>query len=258
MRVLTVVFCCLLVVGLPSCNKENMDPGTIIRIEDDFNLTFWEGLSETRKDIQILVTTNTALDCENYIIDLSKDINSTAIKLRLNGVIAPENCEGLEGWPLDTVSLGNLTNKTYNFEVLIGGEITNIGQIDISSEQIITSFNETNGFSLSNDILNRIAPEFYWGTVSYTTGNESIATGFIDSLKLMAVSETLLQGSYGHFTINDSIVSIPAGSSGANVESFVFKIEEPETNVINLINRYRQDFSEEVIIEVWSGKGKQL
>ncbi|MCB0662554.1 MAG: hypothetical protein KDC24_07435 [Saprospiraceae bacterium] len=255
MRILTVILVGLVAGAIFSCTKDNLNPGRIIRIDDDFNLTIWEGLNPDTRDIQVLVTTNTPLDCENYTIDLGSVVNSNAIKIRLNGVIPPENCIVGEGHPRDTISFGNLPNRVYNFEVLIGGEISNIGSFEISDEKIETTFSQTNGFSLSNESLNRIVPELYWGKVTYTPGNEVAANNLIDSLANIAVNETILSGNYGRFVLTGSTVSIPSDTTGTNVTSFVFKIEEPESKVLDIFNQFKQDYPDDLIIEAWNGKG---
>ncbi|MEZ4948766.1 MAG: hypothetical protein R2784_05175 [Saprospiraceae bacterium] len=241
-----------------SCSKNDRAPGPIIRIDDDFNIIVWEDLQEASRDIQLVLTTNKALDCENYLIDYTTEISSSKIILEINGVIPPTICQGISGFPIDTISLGDLESGTYAFEILIGGEIHNLGTFEVSDSMIKSFFYTTNGFSVENENLSRIPYDLLWGTIHYNNGSSQVADSLLIDLLELDNGKAIPAGNYGYFSLANDEVSLPTENQSSNTKSFAFRTDVESSIIASLVNTYRANHPNEIQILVWNGKGTEF
>jgi hypothetical protein len=238
-----------------SCSKSNRDPRPIIRIDDDFNIIIREDLMESSRDIQLVLTTNTALECENYEIDYGLEVSTNKIVLEINGVIPPNICEGTSGYPIDTISLGDLQQNTYEFEVLIGGEINNYGKFEVSASSLKSFFYSTNGFTVENDSLLRIPYDLLWGTIAYENGASQVADSLIDELSELDNGKILPSGNYGYFSLSNDEVSLPTENHPGNLKNFAFRTDADTSVISNLIDGYMVNYPNDINVSLWNGKG---
>lgn len=125
------------------------------------------------------------------LIDIEKDGNED-----LNIAKGPATC---------LVNMGTFENGQYNVN-LTAGQTSHSGTLEIDDALMSLSFNQSSGFTLTNDTLRRIPYGAVWGYLGYQSlSNEGLANSFIANLDALGGQAVdFPSGNYGYFSISDS------------------------------------------------------
>ncbi len=247
------LFFILIVFSFSSCTKIKREYYSLTSI----NLQMIENITPEDRSIYFHFYTIELYSCLNYLIryDFSSDNGNLTINLR--DVEKNDLCINGQGPATANMNLGKYDNGTYQINLTVAGE-TNTGTLEVSDLGYVLHFQTLNKLNLIADTMFRIPENIFWGYVAYPKeASAGIANQVLDSLESHGASPHNLQhGYYGYFTIKENGEITLLDKSDANFSiNFIYKQEDPDDNIKDVIRYFNNHHLNEVYIFVRTSKG---
>ncbi len=256
-------FLCLLLTLTFGCTSDNSDtpPDIVPTIADEFNIQLWEHLSPNGNSLSLLVETIEDHDCLNSIIRNEISIQSTNLIVNLDGIVQPENCiEGIAPAAAD-VSFSTLPIGNYDLEINILSLIKNVGFIDVSPNTFKIELNSSDGIHISNNELNRIPNNTFWGYIALDKMDlTTVTSGFLEEIEILKDDFSFDNGNYGHFKFTDEVLDFEVSTAFPDHEKFAFKYSGDLKDLTRTIKEYRENsaYLNKLEIRVLTFEGEEL
>lgn len=255
----------LALLVLAGCDFSSLkDPVVITEVEDEFYVDLWETLAPTfeERNLMIKIESIKTEKCLNYRIDYQLYKDGNRLRIALNNIIKPLDCVPGETTVKTDVDMGYLPSSFYSFNLDLKNTVFNDGQLIVRSDSYTLDMYSKNGFSLKRTELLRVPEGAIWGYVTFQQAtDETLADQWLDDLKKIGQNPVNYRsGYYGYFTINnlDRKIIINEQPTNNNLKTFLYHYADDESKLKNLLNRYRQDYGNRLIIKLYNSKGETL
>jgi hypothetical protein len=177
----------------------------------------------------------------------------------LKSFSVPTGCTGPLTRTSDTLNIGRLSNGTYKLSINLKDVVLNNGYLSVNPNLYIVDLQSENGISMPFKQLSRIPENTIWGYVNHESSVTNKAQAFMDSLKTMCQTTSLLNGRYGHFEVVHESLKMPATLQYTHpiTTTFFFKYEGTEDKLDRLIQHFRLN-ANALNINLTSQTGKQF
>ncbi len=248
-----------------SCDFSSLkDPVVITEVEDEFYVDMWETLAPTLEERNLIVKIESIKTekCLNYRIDYQLHKDGNRLKIALNNIIKPLDCVPGETTVKDDINMDYLPSSFYNFNIDLKNTVFNDGQLIVRSDSYTLDMYSKNGFSLKRTELLRVPEGAIWGYVTFQqAADEALANQWLDDLNKIGQNPVSYRsGYYGYFTINnlDRKISVLEQPTSNNLKTFLYQYADDPAKLKDLVNRYRQNYGNRLIIKLYNSKGESL
>lgn len=260
-RVLIRIFACLSLAALfNACKLDSLsDPIVVPDVEREFYIDLWENLYPESKELVFQIETVQAQDCENATISYNLNRIGNTVKLSLNAISDPEDCQPGPAQIYANAPTGRLNGGLYTLKLDLKNTIFNEGQLTVSGDAYQLNMNTDYGFIFKHKTLLRVPEQTYWGYLEYpSAAEESVAEGFVEDLRASSIEFNFLTGYYGHFSIEaDSRVRFPNEDlNGVLYKPFIFKYTETGSAIRQKINAFRTAHGSSFTLKVFNARGE--
>jgi hypothetical protein len=250
----------LLVLLMVGCKKEmDSSSGTEVKVKKEFDIQLWEKLTPTGGELQLIVNSIEPQACPNIHLDYYVSVSDTKVTVTLKSFVIPTNCMGAMTHTSDTLPIGRLQYGNYKFAINLKDVVLNTGSLSVNQHLYIVDLQSENGISMPFKQLSRIPESTIWGYVNYESSATNKAQAFMDSLKTVCQTTSLLNGRYGHFEVVNESLKMPSSIQYPNpiTTTFFFKYEGTEDKLDRLIQYFRLN-SNGLNINLTAQTGKQF
>lgn len=253
--------CCLLMAwAIASCDISSLEDAIIVPdVDDEFYVDMWENLDGlSGRELVIKLESIKSEKCLNYRIDYQFLKDGNRLKIDMNSIIKPLDCVPGEATVKQDVNAGNLLNGLYALDINLKNTINNDGQLVINDDSYVLDMERENGISLRHKELQRVPSNAIWGYVEYAQkADESNARKFVEELSALSGSFNEYRvGYYGYFTINSANRAVSVNGQSALSIPYLFKYQNNEAKVKNLLSSYRQNYGTRLSINFYNAKGE--
>ncbi|NUN99701.1 MAG: hypothetical protein HUU01_03690, partial [Saprospiraceae bacterium] len=214
---------------LGACKLDSLgDPIIVPDVDREFYIDLWENLYPESRELVFQMETIQAQDCENATISYNLNRTGNTVKLSLNAISTPQDCQPGPAQIFASAPAGRLNGGLYTMKLDLKNTVFNEGQLTVTGDAYHLDMNTEHGFTIRHKSLFRIPEQTYWGYVVYETPEQETAvTDFIQDLQDISIQHDFLAGYYGHFTVeSDKRVSIHTENlDGVDHQSFLFKYD---------------------------------
>jgi hypothetical protein len=238
-KIFTGMLLTLLMVG---CKKEmDSSSGTEVKVKKEFDIQLWEKLTPTGGELQLIVNSIEPQACPNIHLDYYISTIDNKVTVTLKSFAMPSNCMGPITRTSDTLNIGRLSNGNYKLSINLKDVVLNNGSLSVNSNLYVVDLQSENGISMPFKQLARIPENTIWGYVNHENSGTNKAQAFMDSLKTICQTTSLLNGRYGHFEVVNESLKMPTTIQYIHPISttFFFKYEGTEDKLERLIQHFR-------------------
>ncbi len=259
----TLIFCLLALpfsLSFSGCKLDELSETIVVpEVEDEFYVDLWQTLGEEEAGLVLRMRTIAEEDCLNYEIGYQYSRNGNRVRISIEKILPPADCEEGQAPARAEVPLADLSPGFHDFDIALRNTVNNDGQLVISSDQYRLSFDDAAGIILLHSELRRVPPTALWGYVHFPqAAGASAAEAFLTELASIVPESELTDGYYGHFTVHRDQarpLTLPAQPNPA--QTFTFLHEMPadlQTEVRQLLDTYRADYPE-LDFALFTGEG---
>lgn len=256
-----LVFIALVHCISQSCKVDDNGKGQVVKVDPEFTIDLFEKLSGVNKTLTFRIKSIDIQDCKNYSIDASSGHSSSILRLVINDIVEPENCDPGNDYASSEVDVAPLPNGTYDFEVVLKDAIFSQGKLVVTPESYSVDMNTTNGFNFQHKNLMRVQNQMIWGFVGYddkATG-KPYADQFLNDLKAITTTVSLQNGYYGYFSSDGTALSLIPSPGFINFQEFAYQLNVDIDTLKDLINQYRNSSAgDHITISITSWQGESL
>lgn len=242
-----------------SCKTE-IDSGTIVDIEKEFELQLTETLDSSLSGFQLLVTSTRQQACSNVRIDYAVSSFSNRIIVTIKSLKHPTLCNGLLDVAHDTIPLGQLTEGSYRIQINLKDAVINQGTLTVTASRAIIEMNTNNGINITDPILWRLPERAIWGGIAADANVTLAMHKVLDTISTICPIFSGTLNNYGHFNIQPSnLISIQGFQSNLpNVVRFVRTLPlGKEAELKRVLQNFRNHSGNSGKVEVWSRYGNK-
>jgi len=252
----------LALILLSGCQGSKDDPNEIIAISDELKVEMWEGLGNEEREFMLRISTVSNLDCHNFQLAYSLTRPNGHVILSINNIIEPADCEPGVGPAKSVAVVGPFENGIHDIEInLQNSDIVNKGRLFTFNDRYELDMETDHGIVLTDEPLFRVPQETYWGYLGYedATLATAINNDFFTALGTLSNQENYNAGDYGYFKINDDqTLQIEVEKTFELQSNFIFKLNASETELREIIQNIRSNYSSDVELKVFSSAGNTL
>jgi len=250
----------LLATLLGGCKLDSLgDPIVVPDVEREFYIDLWENLYPESRELVFEIETIQAQDCENATISYNLNRTGNTVKLSLNAILTPQDCQPGPAQIFASAPAGRLNGGLYTMKLDLKNTVFNEGQLTVTGDAYHLDMHTEYGVTFRHKSLVRVPEETYWGYITYETPEqESLAIDFFNELQDISIQHDFLAGYYGYFSVEaDKRVSIhEEGLAGVSYKSFLFKYEDSGVAIRQQINAFRLAHGAPVSLHVLNDKGE--
>ena len=141
-------------------------------------------------------------------------------------------------------------------EVGLRKSVASQGQLVVTSEAYNLSLENGGGVVLLDPQLRRIPPESVWGYVSYESGDmKDVAEQLVPDILGLCEPQSLKNGNYGYFTIQNGKAQLPNSVAPDGALSFQYHLVESDDALAGLLNDYRSQYGNQIEVKVFDTFG---
>ena len=238
LKYLLLFFATLLCVH--SCKVDGKGKDQIVKVEPEFTIDLFEKLAGG-KTLTFTIKSIDLQDCLNYGIDASSGHSTSFIRLVINDIVEPENCDPGPAFASTEVDVTPLPNGNYDFQVVLKDAIFSEGKLDVSPEKYQVDMSTTNGFYYVHKELMRIQDQQIWGYVGYEDKDQGkpYADQFLADLASICSDAELQNGYYGYFNVDGHELGLIPAPAFTNFQEFAFQLDVDTETLKDLLNQYR-------------------
>ncbi len=243
-----------------SCDIDPVAPSetSIVNVEDDFKINFFETLRETKVDriFTLGLESIELFNCENYTIQYATALGGGVSAISINDIIEPSDCIEGEGPAIAFPQLAHLKEGVHDFKIILKNSVENEGTISITADKIAIEMASTDGLSFDYTEMLRIPENTIWGYYAYEDDAQDIAEKFETELKSIATEFLYTKGFYGQFSVDDNAeLNLDVTPSYANMRKFFLSYEDNDNRLQNFISA--QSALQNFEIKVFTSSGKE-
>jgi len=257
MRTCVVV---VLATLLNACKLDSLgEPIVVPDVEREFYIDLWENLYPESRELVFNIETVQLQDCENTSISYNLNRTGNTVKLSLNAISTPADCQQGPAHIFASAPAGRLNGGLYTMKLDLKNTVFNEGQLTVTGDAYYLDMNSSHGFILRNKSLLRVPEQTYWGYITYETPEqESLASDLIHDLEANSVQHNFSAGYYGYFSVEaNSPVKINEETlDGVSHKSFIFKYDGSGASIRQQINDFRFAHGASLTINVFNAKGE--
>jgi len=251
----TLVFCVL----LASCDKDNTDPGIIVDIDPTFQIQMIENLEGAPGSLEFIISTLDEKECLNFELNYSLTQTTGGFGISLDELEEPEDCITGTTFVTETIPLEPLQDRVYTAEINLKNTVKNQGALVVTEGYYEMQLDSYNGILFQAKKLHKIPSSALWGSLSFDAEDlEPIAQQFISDLETLTESRSMAIGNYGYFNIDSQgLIWFSGNNNGGNQSiDFIYHYDSGDIQpLIDLINSYRVQYSPNLDINVYNGRG---
>ncbi|MEM9916948.1 MAG: hypothetical protein AAF990_02560 [Bacteroidota bacterium] len=257
---LNAIFALSVLVSMIGCRKEKAEPIIDINIAEEFYVDLWEELDPELKTFKLRLPTIQKQACPQTTLDYDFQANGQQFVISLQELVSPDNCVTDSSFINTDVLLGDLANGTYSLRINLKEEVVNKGELSVNEEKYTINMESLHGLSLVRSELLRVPDQTIWGTFGFNKLQLSDAKDeFLQELQNMSGLKIYPTGYYGYFSIqDDGSVDVPVESNFAFNSPFILQLNSTKQALIDLLNRYRNDYGSDIEIKLFTYEGKEL
>ena len=229
-----------LIFCLTACDKKANEE-KIIDVEKEFNVQMWEKLDAYGGSLQFAVSTIKNQPCGNTGIEMNSNQINSKLTITIKSLVQPLRCDNISQPAVDTLTIGNISTGSYNFNINLKDVVLNSGILTVKDNLYKLYLTKQDGISLIAPELLRVPSGTIWGYVSFDTGQDAKLLKFFDNLNKLANPITIPLGNYGYFTITSTKVEIKANfdTKKQNIRQIFHNLTKSTLDLENLVNEYR-------------------
>lgn len=256
-RACTIV---VLTTLLGACKLDSLgDPIIVPDVEREFYIDLWEELYPESRELVFQIETIQAQDCENATISYNLNRIGNTVKLSLNAISTPGDCQQGPAQIFASAPAGRLNGGLYTVKADLKNTVFNEGQLTITGDAYYLDMNTDYGFIFRHKSLLRVPEQTYWGYITYETPEqETLASNFISELQAGSIQHNFLEGYYGYFSVesNDHVNINEKALEGVVHKSFIFKYDGSGASIRQQINAFRLAHGAGIPVHVFNAKGE--
>lgn len=259
-QLLTFIAITFIILMLPGCQQPLFeDPTVIVDIDDEFYVDFWEVLGADNRSFVIQLSTIEEEDCQNATIDYVLHNSNKLIKVTINDILDPPDCEEGKATAKSNAEVGIIQEGIQEFQVnLKNTTVINKGQLLVSKDSYQVEMETTNGIAFLHEKLLRVPSQTIWGQISGDDIDE-IASNFLADLSELTRDEKFIEGYYGHFEVqDDNHILLPIEPKFDQHESFILSYIGTTVQLHNLLEQYREMHGEAIDIQLFTWEGENI
>ena len=228
-----LIFISIVLVLLAGCDLNSLkEPIVVAEIEKEFYINLWEKLNPYSNEFELKIETINDKECLNYSIYYALDVDGRQIDVSLDDLSLPSDCISGNGPARSSITIGFLSEPTYDIQIAIQNVVVNKGQLINLSDRFLLSMETEEGIIIPNDELYKVPDHHLWGYVSFEDSHEQAATDFKNELAIHCRNHELAVGYYGHFRLdNEGNLAIFNPQTDKNLMVFAHYFE-PENEVL--------------------------
>lgn len=229
-----------LIFCLSACDKKANEE-KIIDVEKEFNVQMWEKLDAYGGSLQFVVSTIKNQPCGNTGIEMNSNQINSKLTITIKSLVQPLRCDNISQPAVDTLTIGNISTGSYNFNINLKDVVLNSGTLTVKDNMYKLYFIKQDGISLITPEILRVPSGTIWGYVSFDTGQDAKLVKFFDNLNKIATPITIPSGNYGYFNIISNKVEIKANfdTKKQNIRQIFHNLTKSSIELENLVNEYR-------------------
>jgi len=216
-----------------------------------------EKFSRAGRHLQFELSTIREQPCGNFYILADWEQTPKLLTLNISGLEKSGPCIGNASLARGTVLTKSLGEGTWPLDILLQYLIRNPGKLVVQKGTYQLQMESTHGISLLQRELRQIPSGTLWGYVAYRPELAATARNFSEEFRKLSKSPSLEDGDYGYFTLSNNTVKprdIPPGltaipllrSQGSDIDL-----------LLNLVNSYRKNFPENLLIKLSDTLGNE-
>ncbi len=253
---LLLLFTLLLVAN--ACKVDNNGKDQVVNVEPEFTMDLFEKLAGG-KTLTFRIKSIDLQDCTNYGIDASSGHSSSFIRLVINNIVEPENCDPGPAFASTEVDVSPLPGGTYDFQVVLKDAIFSEGKLNVTPEKYLVDMPTTNGFYYIHKELMRVQDQQIWGYIGYENKDEGkpYADQFLADLNSICSAANLQNGYYGYFSVDGGEPSLIPVPGFTNFQEFAFHLDADTETLKDLLQQYRNSTAGDYItisMNTWKGE----
>lgn len=243
---------------LTSCDFRSLrDPIVLTDVEDEFIIDMWEQITPEGRSFQLLIETIADQPCSNSTIDFSVDRTSTIFDISLEQIQEPADCAPGQAPALAQVDLGDLSPGFYPLNIDLRDAIVNKASLRVRSDAYRLDMDTEYGIKPLRSELRRIAPDHFWGYISYPGYLQSAVDSLRSELETYGSYELPPDGYYGYFTIANRTLAIKDQPQHQPFMTWIMAMQEADKSTLqDMIDGFRAKHEPEGLrIGFYDGKG---
>lgn len=251
---------CLMLL-MQACNTDKTEaPVLDTEVEKEYELDLWESLGNNTRSFELRATTIKSLDCLNYFIESSSIRKGNSFEINLGKPQIPSQCERGSGVAKSTLTLGTVSNGTYNITIKLGQIVPSTGRLMVSNGSFFLSIPTPIGFRILHNNLLRIPDNTLWGYIAYDASASSTVAQFLTELATISPSPDLAKGYYGYFNLLESgemELGGPKVATDLPVQPILRRAPTNEKDLERLVQAYREKYGQLLQIHLRNTGGKE-
>lgn len=251
-----------LTCSMSSCTFNNVDdPKVVVNIDDEFSLQLWEVLGADTRRLLLRASTFSQEDCLNYEILYQLSQNSNGIRISIDDIVAPSNCQEGTAAPTVEIDLGQVENGGYGLEInLQYSTIVNTGQLIVNDDEYRVQMTSTDGIYIAEQQLLRIPKGTIWGYIAADSSDlERVTAAFEQELEVYSRAKQFSAGSYGYFEIDEAAeLRMAIESDFDATTTFIVDYTAGTSELENLVEQFRATYNTSADLRIFTWQGIAL
>jgi hypothetical protein len=251
----------LLVLYMAGCKRNSLPYGddVIVNVKPEFSIDLFEQRDDTNGTpvFGLWVESMEVFECDNYQIIHDKTQDAAAIKVMLQGIQKPQNCNPQTAKAKVFIPIGKLADGAYSLEIDLRDVVSNKGKLKVSQGNYSLEMPDPKGIVIGNYLVQAIPDQLFWGYIE-TPAEQAAqqANALLADLKSLSTSVSLSAGYYSYFTVSGSgaIFFNPALLPGTNHVVFVRKMNTSPADIRKTLQTYRSA-SQPLVVKCFSTSG---
>ncbi|MCB0554140.1 MAG: hypothetical protein KDD02_11355 [Phaeodactylibacter sp.] len=241
------------------CNLSSLEDRIVVPdVEDEFYLDLWESLTPQGRFLEFRLRTIENEDCLNASIDHEIRQVQGNIALSINEVQQSQECVPGQAPASANARVGILQSGFYTVEVGLRKTVSTKGQLILTPDNYNLSLDSGGGVVLLHSQLKRIPEQSIWGYVSYENdGLKDVAQNLVQDILARCELQSLKNGYYGYFTIEDGTLRLPNTVAPEGAFSFQYRLVESKENIQALLESYRSEYGDQLTVKVFNTLGEE-
>lgn len=220
-----------------SCQGD-LENESFINLEDEYEFSISQQLSNNGGLASLNVKTTYELGCSNYSIPYELQINPESITVALSKVSLEGKCLAPSSYVNQSLDFG-FQDSEKNITIRLQDIVSNSGKIKITEDDISLNLTSNDGIKISKAHINRVKKNMMWGSIQNGT-QESIDK--IGELFVSIDNGTVVKpGDYGLFYVANSADLQFYDTSYIPVKSFVLFSESELDDIEAEINFIKEN-----------------
>lgn len=243
-RLFSRLFFLYFLLSLAACRVERIeDPLVIVTADPEFNVDLFEQRDavDGHPTFGLWIQSLKSYDSTRYVV-ADGQVNGSDITVQISGIEKPGSGVNESGPATAFVSLGNLSNGVYHFNLSLGAIIVNKGTLTVSDGHYELAVPEPSGVVFQNMVLEHLPDNFVWGYAETPTEiQQPLAYAFIFDLKTITAEPGLKPGFYSYFTVTGagSTYFHSSFAPKGQAEPFVRKLTGTPDQLRGILQSYR-------------------